>query len=91
MGVGFSNSRDSSVVTVYSAKVDFQSQIDKINNIKAGIEFNYTDNRVNYASVDKFLPSGRSRSNWSNFPIRGALCFRISWNLKEWLQMLVLD
>ena len=73
MGVGFSNSRDSSVVTVYNAKVDFQSQIDNINNIKAGIEINYTDNRVNYASVDKFLPSGRSRSTWSNFPIRGAL------------------
>jgi hypothetical protein len=73
MGVGFSNSRDSSIVSVYNAKIDFQSQIDKINNIKAGIEFNYTDNIVNYASVDKFLPSGRSRSTWSNFPIRGAL------------------
>lgn len=73
MGVGFSNSRDSSVVSVYSAKVDFQSQIDAINNFKAGIELNYTDNRVNYGSVDKFLPSGRSRSTWSNFPIRGAL------------------
>jgi hypothetical protein len=73
MGVGFSNSRDSSVVTVYNAKVDFQSQIDQFNNIKAGVELNYVDNRVNYASVDKFLPSGRSRSTWSNFPIRGAL------------------
>ncbi len=73
MSVGFSNSRDSSIVSVYSAKVDFQSQIDKFNNIKAGIELNYTDNRVNYASVDLFLPSGRSRSTWSNFPIRGAL------------------
>ena len=33
---------------------------------------NYTDNRVNYASVDRFLPSGRSRSVWNNYPIRGA-------------------
>lgn len=73
MGVGFSNSRDSSKISVYSAKVDFQTQLDQINNIKAGIELNYTDNRVNYGSVDKFLPSGRSRSVWSNFPIRGAL------------------
>lgn len=70
MGVGFSNSRDSSVVKVFSIRGDFQSQIDKYNNIKTGIEFDYTDNRVNYASVDKFLPSGRSRSVWSNFPIR---------------------
>ncbi|MBK7630395.1 MAG: TonB-dependent receptor [Ignavibacteriales bacterium] len=73
MGVGFSNSRDSSAITVYSAKVDFQSQLDNINQFKAGVELNYTDNRVNYGSVDKFLPSGRSRSTWSNFPIRGAL------------------
>ncbi|MBU2444994.1 MAG: TonB-dependent receptor [Bacteroidetes bacterium] len=73
MGVGFSNSRDSSEVSVYSAKFDFQSQIDRINNFKTGIEIVYTDNRVNYGSVDKFLPSGRSRSVWSNFPIRGAL------------------
>jgi hypothetical protein len=73
MGVGFSNSRDSSVVTVYSGKFDYQSQLDKFNNIKAGIEINYTDNRVNYASVDVFLPSGRSRSVWSNFPIRAGL------------------
>ena len=73
MGVGFSNSRDSSVVTVYSGKFDYQTQIDQYNNIKAGIEINYTDNRVNYASVDVFLPSGRSRSVWSNFPIRAGL------------------
>lgn len=72
MGVGFSNSRDSSVVTVYSLKGDFQSQLDKVNNIKTGVEIVYTDNRVNYASVDKFLPVGRSRSVWNNFPIRAA-------------------
>ena len=73
MGVGFSNSRDSSIVTWYSLKGDFQSQIDKYNNIKTGIEMIYTDNRVNSAQVDKFLPSGRYRTVWSNFPIRGAL------------------
>jgi len=73
MGVGFSNSRDSSVVSVYNLKADYQTQIDQFNNFKAGIEINYTDNRVNYASVDVFLPSGRSRSVWSNFPIRAGL------------------
>lgn len=73
MGVGFSNSRDSSEVNVYSLKGDFQSQIDKYNNVKAGFEVVYTDNRVNSASIDKFLPAGRYRSVWSNFPIKGAL------------------
>jgi hypothetical protein len=73
MGVGFSNSRDSSAVTTYSLKGDLQSQIDKYNNVKTGIEIVYTENIVNYASVDKFLPSGRSRSTWSNFPIRAGI------------------
>ncbi len=73
MGVGFSNSRDSSKVSTYSARFDYESQLDKNNNLKAGLEFVYTENNVNYASVDKFLPSGRSRSVWSNYPIRGAL------------------
>ncbi len=72
MGVGFSNSRDSSKVSTYSARFDLQSQLDKNNNLKTGLEFVYTENKVNYASVDKFLPSGRSRSVWNNFPIRGA-------------------
>jgi CarboxypepD_reg-like domain len=72
-GVGMSNSRDSSKVTVYSAKVDFNSQLDRYNEIKTGVEFAYTDNNVNYASVDEFLPSGRSRSTWHTYPVRGAL------------------
>jgi len=72
MGVGMSNSRDSSEVAVYSAKVDFNSQLDRYNEIKAGVEAVYTDNKVNYASVDIFLPSGRSRSQWHTFPVRGA-------------------
>ncbi len=73
MGVGFSNSRDSSDLTTINAKVDFQSQLDRYNEVKTGVEFNYTDNNVNYASVDKFLPSGRYHNQWHTFPVRGAL------------------
>ncbi len=72
MSVGFSNSRDSSIVAVYNGRVDFSSQIDRYNYIKTGFEFTVTDNNVDYASVDAFLPSGRSRSKWHNYPIRGA-------------------
>jgi hypothetical protein len=71
-GVGMSNSRDSSEVAVYSAKIDFSSQLGRFNQIKTGVELVYTDNNVNYASVDQFLPSGRSRSQWHTFPKRGA-------------------
>ncbi|MGH7495470.1 MAG: TonB-dependent receptor [bacterium] len=73
MSVGFSNSRDSSEVTTWTGRFDLNSQLDRYNFVKAGVEFIYTDNNVNYASVDEFLPSGRSRSSWHTFPKRGAL------------------
>jgi hypothetical protein len=72
MGLGFSNSRDTSKVVAWSAKFDITSQLDKYNNIKAGAEFVYTENAVNYALVEPALPSNNSRSNWQTFPIRGA-------------------
>lgn len=72
MSVGMSNSRDSSKVSVLSARVDLTSQVDRYNQFKTGLEFVYTDNNVSYASVDQYLPSGRSWSHWHTFPIRGA-------------------
>ncbi len=73
MGVGMSNSRDSSEVATYSLKFDLISQIDKFNQIKAGIDFTYSLNQTNYGSVDEFLPQGRSQSKWDSKPVRGAL------------------
>jgi hypothetical protein len=72
MGVGWSNSRDSSVVANWTAKFDLTSQLDKYNQFKGGVEFVYTDNDVNYRSVDVYLPSGRSTSTWHTFPKRGS-------------------
>ncbi len=72
MGLGFSNSRDSSKVNTWSARFDIASQLDKYNNIKAGLEFIYTDNAVNYALIEPALPSNNSRSSWQTFPIRAA-------------------
>jgi hypothetical protein len=72
MGVGMSNSRDSSVVTTYTAKLDLTSQLDRFNQVKAGLEWALTDNNVYYASIDAYLPQGRSRSVWHTWPKRGA-------------------
>lgn len=73
MGVGMSNSRDSSKIATYTLKFDYTSQLDKFNQLKAGVDINYTINQTNYASVDKFLPQGRSQSKWDAKPMRGAL------------------
>lgn len=73
MGVGMSNSRDSSKIASYTAKFDLTSQLDKYNQLKAGLSIIYTNNQTNYGSVDKFLPQGRSFSVWDTQPVRGAL------------------
>jgi len=76
MGLGFSNSRDSSKVSTWSARVDFSSQLDKYNSVKAGLEFIYTDNAVNYALIEPALPSSNTQSKWHTFPMRGAFYFQ---------------
>lgn len=68
MGLGFSNSRDTSRLTTYTLKLDFASQIDKYNYIKTGFEFIYTDNNVNYGLIEPSLPANNSRSVWHTFP-----------------------
>lgn len=73
MGVGMSNSRDSSKIDVYQGKFDLVSQIDKYNQVKAGLQVTYTKNKTNYASVDTYLPAGRSKTIWDESPVRGAL------------------
>lgn len=73
MGLGFSNSRDSSKISTWSSRFDLVSQLDKFNNVKAGFELIYTDNRVNYALVEPSLPSNNTQSSWATFPIRGAV------------------
>ncbi|MBM4170984.1 MAG: TonB-dependent receptor [Ignavibacteria bacterium] len=72
MGLGFSNSRDSSKVTTWSIKLDFVSQLDKYNNLKSGFEFVYTNNAVNYALIEPALPSNNSQSKWQTYPVRSA-------------------
>ncbi len=73
MSVGFSNSRDTSEVDVYTSKLDYVNQINRFNQIKSGVEFVFTDSKINYASVDAYLPSGRSATTWHKYPKRFAL------------------
>lgn len=72
MGVGMSNSRDSSSVATYTGKFDITSQVDRYNQVKAGIELVSTTHNVNYARIDAALPTGNVISKWSNSPLRGA-------------------
>ncbi len=72
MGVGMSTARDSSEISEFNASFKITSQLDRVNEVKAGIEFIRINSRVNYGSFDKVLPSGRTRSVWNTTPIRMA-------------------
>lgn len=73
MGLGYSNSRDTSKLASYTLKFDFASQVDKFNYLKAGFEFNYTDNNVNYGLFELSLPTSNSISAWQTYPKRLAV------------------
>ncbi len=73
MGAGMSDSRDSSVVNVFTTKFDIASQMDRYNYVKAGAEFVITDSKVNYARFDDFLRSGNTQTVWEKTPIRAAI------------------
>jgi outer membrane receptor protein involved in Fe transport len=72
MGVGMSNSRDSSQLGTLSLRYDLTSQVNRYNQIKTGVQYVQIFSDVNYGSVDIFLPSGRSVTQWNNSPIRAA-------------------
>ena len=73
MGVGMSNSRDSSRVSYQTAEFDLTSQLTHFMQIKTGAEFVRTHSKVNYAAVDEFLQAGRTASRWDKKPLRGGL------------------
>ncbi|CAN5139391.1 hypothetical protein BH23BAC3_BH23BAC3_05010 [soil metagenome] len=72
MGIGMSTSRDSSSVATYSGRIDLTSQINRYNQVKAGIELVNTTHNVNYARIDEGLQTANVISRWTNSPIRGA-------------------
>ena len=72
-GLGMSDSRDTSSLAIYNIKLDLTSQVDDYNQIKTGVEFNYTDNNVNYGLIDSALTSNNNWSHWHTFPIRASV------------------
>jgi hypothetical protein len=67
-----SQSRDSSKITVLSSRAELVSQVDRYNQLKAGAEVIYTDNRGNYGSRTQFESSDQTYK-WHTYPLKGAL------------------
>ncbi len=71
-GIGFSNSRDSSELSTYTAKVDLTSQLDQYNQLKSGAEVVLSRSKVNYGLKDYFT-GNFTQSKWDTKPLRLAL------------------
>ncbi|MCX6138967.1 MAG: hypothetical protein NTV54_15925, partial [Ignavibacteriales bacterium] len=67
-----SQARDSSKMTVLSSRAELVSQLDRYNQLKAGVEVIYTDNFGNYGSRTQFESSDQSY-RWHTYPTKGAL------------------
>lgn len=72
MGVGMSNARDTSRVTVYNLKADLTSQLNRYFQVKSGFEYNLTNSRENSGTFDEFLRSSNYQQQWDREPVRGA-------------------
>ncbi len=73
MGVGMSQSRDSTKITTTSFSFDFTSQVNQNNQIKAGAEVIVNDHKARFGGVDLTLPAGRPNASWDRTPVRGAV------------------
>jgi outer membrane receptor protein involved in Fe transport len=73
MGVGMSNSRDSSKVTSFVGRFDYVSQINPSNEVKLGTEVILTKHDVRYRAVELTLPSGRPINEWQRSPLRASI------------------
>ena len=68
MGGAVSTSRDTTDIITYTAKFDYSSQINRNNQIKAGLKFSYDDFHMRFGQKNEFLPEGNSFTNFHRFP-----------------------
>lgn len=73
MGVGMSQSRDSTKISTTSFRFDLTSQVNHNNQVKTGAELVVNDHNARFGGVDITLPAGRPRASWSRKPVRAAV------------------
>ncbi len=73
MGVGMSNSRDTSRTAAYNFKFDYTNQLNRAVEFKTGAEYNLTESDINFGSYDAYLPSSNFNTRWDRNPTRLAV------------------
>ncbi len=72
MGTHWSEFRDSSSVQEWSARFDLTSQINRYNQLMAGVEFSVTEQDVQYQYLDFLLNPNDIYTGWHEYPIYAA-------------------
>ncbi|MCF7740312.1 MAG: TonB-dependent receptor [Candidatus Marinimicrobia bacterium] len=65
-----SNARDSTKTKHLKGRFDIVSQVNKNNQIKSGLVFDYYDYHMNYGAVNPELPVGRPWTEWQENPFQ---------------------
>ncbi|MDD3807167.1 MAG: TonB-dependent receptor, partial [Candidatus Marinimicrobia bacterium] len=63
-----SNARDSTKTWAFKARWDFISQVNRNNQIKTGLQFEYFNYKMNYGAINPALPAGRPWTKWEKSP-----------------------
>jgi outer membrane receptor protein involved in Fe transport len=73
LGGHWARARDTSRVSVWDAKIDFTRQLNRVQQLKAGIELIFNDLNMNFRSDDSVIVHlNRSRQKWEQNPVQGA-------------------
>ena len=69
MGSIYSQARDWSKTSLYELKLDYQSQLDKYDNLKAGFLFRLSDYNTHYGNRSELYSTGDRDYAWDNQPL----------------------
>jgi outer membrane receptor protein involved in Fe transport len=73
LGGHWARARDTSRVAVWNAKVDFTKQLNRVQQLKAGVELILNDLNMNFRSDDSVIVHlERSRQRWEQNPVQAA-------------------
>ncbi len=80
-----SNARDSTRTSKLKAKIDYTNQINRHNQIKTGVEFEYSNYNMNYGAINPALPSGRPWTKWGKSPYQFNLYMQDKIEYEGWV------
>lgn len=73
MGIGMSTSRDSTKISGINASFQITSQLNRVNQVKAGVEIIRTNSKANYGTVEPKFPTSNVNNRWDTTPVRASI------------------